>query len=159
MYICKFILSTRAKSLPNLRTGYIAPQLKLSKVVPSFKSGDKQDFRNVHAISLLSIFSKLQEKIVAKPRVGLLYKKNRYENLFGFRKRHHTFCPVLRFLRQNPSLFKQTPARILSWNLFSPQLWSFTSKNGILRIHRKSQHIPFPGWFFVMGLPYQLGLK
>ena len=72
MDICKFILSTRAKYLLNLRTGYIAPQLKLAKVVPSFKSGDKQDFRNVHAISLLSTFSKLQEKIVAKQIVGFL---------------------------------------------------------------------------------------
>ena len=65
-------MSTRAKYLPNLRTGYIAPQLKLSKVVPSFKSGDKQDFRNVHAISLLSIFAQLPEKNLAKQRVGFL---------------------------------------------------------------------------------------
>ena len=81
----------------SFKSGYIAPQLKLAKVVPIFKSGDKHDFNNFRPISLLSSFSKLQEKIVAKQIVGFLYKhKVLYENQFGFRKGHNTFHPVFK---------------------------------------------------------------
>ena len=56
----------------SFKTGVIPPQLKLAKVVPIFKSGDRKDFNNYRPISLLSSFSKLQEKIVAKQIVGFL---------------------------------------------------------------------------------------
>ena len=73
--------------------------MKLAKVVPIFKNGDKHDFNNYRPISLLSSISKLQEKVVAKQIVGFLYKyKVLYENQFGFRKGHNTSQPVLKFL-------------------------------------------------------------
>ena len=83
----------------SFNTGYIAPQMKLAKVVPIFKSGDNKDFNNYRPISLLSSFAKLQEKIVAKQITGFLYKhKVLYENQFGFRKGHNTFHPIFKFL-------------------------------------------------------------
>ena len=59
----------------SFKTGYVAPQLKLAKVVPIFKSGDKHDFNNFRPISLLSSISKLQEKIVARQMVGFFIQK------------------------------------------------------------------------------------
>ena len=47
----------------SLRTGYIHPRLKEAKVIPLFKSGDKDLFTNHHPISLLNAISKLLEKV------------------------------------------------------------------------------------------------
>ena len=83
----------------SFQTGYIPDQFKTAKVVPVFKSGDKHDYSNYRPISLLSSFSKLLEKIVAKQMVGFLYKnKILYAHQYGFRKGHSTVHPVLQFL-------------------------------------------------------------
>ena len=64
-----------------------------------YKSGDKHNYTNYRPISLLSSFSKLLEKIVAKQMVGFLNKnKILYANQYGFRKGHSTDHPVLHFL-------------------------------------------------------------
>ena len=83
----------------SFQTGYIPIQLKLAKVVPVFKSGDKHSFTNYRPISLLSSISKLLEKIVAKQMVGFLNKHHiLYANQYGFRKGHSTIHPVMQFL-------------------------------------------------------------
>ena len=83
----------------SFKTGYIPPQLKEAKVIPVFKSGNKHDFNNYRPISLLSSFSKLLEKVVAKQMTGFLYKhKVLYKNQFGFRSGHSTIHPVMKFL-------------------------------------------------------------
>ena len=50
----------------SFKTGYIPDQFKTAKVVPVFKSGERDDYNNYCPISLLSSFSKLFEKIVGK---------------------------------------------------------------------------------------------
>ena len=83
----------------SFKTGYIPEELKQAKIVLIFKSGDQHYFNNYRPISLLSSFSKLLEKVVAKQMVGFLYKhKILYNNQFGFRPRHSTTHPVLKFL-------------------------------------------------------------
>ena len=50
----------------SLQSGYIPIQLKTAKVIPVFKSGDKNSYTNYRPISLLNSLSKILEKIVAK---------------------------------------------------------------------------------------------
>ena len=83
----------------SLQTGIIPQELKTSRVVPIFKSGDEDSFNNYRPISLLSSFNKLLEKIVAKQMLGFINKHKILYNLqFGFRKKHNTIHPVLYFL-------------------------------------------------------------
>ena len=92
-------------------TGYIPNQLKIAKVVPIFKSGDRNDFNNYRPISLLSSFSKLFEKIVAKQMMSFINHRDLlYIHQYGFRKGHNTSHPVFQFLdRIYNSLNKETP--------------------------------------------------
>ena len=50
----------------SLETGTMPKKLKVAKVIPLFKSGDRKDYGNYRPISLLSVFSKIYEKIVYK---------------------------------------------------------------------------------------------
>ncbi len=50
----------------SLVSGIVPDDMKISKVVPIFKSGDKTKFTNYRPISILPTFSKILEKIVAK---------------------------------------------------------------------------------------------
>ena len=57
----------------SLETGFVPKELKIAKIVPVFKDGDCHDFNNYRPISLLSSFSKLFEKIVAKQLLRYLH--------------------------------------------------------------------------------------
>ena len=82
-----------------LQSGYIPIQLKTAKVIPVFKSGDKNSYTNYRPISLLNSLSKLLEKIVAKQMLGFLNKKKiLYEHQYGFRKNHSTINPISQFI-------------------------------------------------------------
>ena len=67
--------------------GIFPTQLKLAKVIPIHKTGDKMDATNYRPISLLSSFSKIFEKLMHS-RVYNFLEKNRPLNdlQFGFRK-------------------------------------------------------------------------
>ena len=95
----------------SFKTGYIPKQFKLAKVVPIFKSGERDDFNNYRPISLLSSFSKLFEKIVAMQVLHFLNHRDLfYIHQYGFRKGHSTSHPVYHFLDKiYCSLDKETP--------------------------------------------------
>ena len=83
----------------SLKSGYIPLQLKTAKVIPVYKSEEKCHFTNYRPISLLSSFSKLLEKIVARQVIGFLYKKQiLYKHQYGFRRGHSTTHPIIQFL-------------------------------------------------------------
>ena len=73
--------------------------LKIAKVIPIFKSGEKQTVNSYRPISLLSPFSKVIEKII---KVRLLSFIVRNDILFqrqnGFRKKITTMCPIIDFV-------------------------------------------------------------
>ena len=71
--------------------GIFPNELKLAKVIPIFKNGDKQDISNYRPISILSFFSKIFEKTMYNHLINFIDKnKILYKYQFGFRKLHST---------------------------------------------------------------------
>ena len=66
-------------------------ELKIARVVPLFKAGDKSIFSNYRPISVLPSFSKILEKLLYNGLIDYLSKyKILSDNQFGFRKHHST---------------------------------------------------------------------
>jgi len=69
----------------SLETGQFPTQLQTSRVIPIFKSGNPLECDNYRPISLLSAFSKILEKIVAKKLLAHLSENNLiYDHQYGF---------------------------------------------------------------------------
>ena len=69
-------------------TGNVPQKLKLAKVIPIFKSGNKYLMNNYRPISLLPSFSKLLEKLVYNRMIKFIEHHNiLYEHQYGFRKK------------------------------------------------------------------------
>uniref|UniRef100_A0A8C6MKE1 Reverse transcriptase domain-containing protein n=1 Tax=Nothobranchius furzeri TaxID=105023 RepID=A0A8C6MKE1_NOTFU len=85
-YICNLSLST----------GVFPDLMKIAKVVPLFKSGDKQSFTNYRPVSLLPQFSKILEKVFAL-RLDKFIDENSILNheQYGFRTKHSTAMAVM----------------------------------------------------------------
>ena len=65
--------------------------LKIAKVTPTFKKGDKLDVNNYRPISLISNISKIIEKLIHKRLNSFLEQSNIfYPFQFGFRDYHST---------------------------------------------------------------------
>jgi len=83
----------------SIRTGFVPDSYKKARIIPIFKSGTRSNFTNYRPISLLSSFSKLLEKIIAKQMFGFINKHNiLYSHQFGFRPKHDTTQPIIHFL-------------------------------------------------------------
>ena len=73
----------------SFKCGNFPNKLKLAKVIPIFKNGDKQDISNDRPISILSFFSKIFEKTMYNHLINFIGKnKILYKYQFGFRKLH-----------------------------------------------------------------------
>ena len=79
--------------------GIVPSQFKIAKVVPVFKSGNKESMDNYPPISLLSCFSKIIEKIVGSRLTAFLDTNNLISKAqYGFRKKHSTIHPLIHFI-------------------------------------------------------------
>ena len=95
----------------SLETGFVPKEFKIAKVVPVFKSGDCHDYNNYRPISLLSAFSKLLEKVVARQILRFLNAHNIiYKHQYGFRASHNTSHPVLHFSEEIYNSLNQKPS-------------------------------------------------
>ena len=75
----------------SLSQGIFPSELKIAKVIPLYKAGDNTLFINYRPISVLSVFSKLLEKIMYSRLIAFINKcKILHELQFGFRKDHST---------------------------------------------------------------------
>jgi Reverse transcriptase (RNA-dependent DNA polymerase) len=82
----------------SLHNGIVPAQLKIAKITPIFKSGDKQNLDNYRPISLLNVFSKIFEKVVHNRLMIFLDINNILSpSQFGFRKKHATVHPLTLF--------------------------------------------------------------
>ena len=72
-------------------SGVFPDILKIARVIPLYKSGDRNDITNYRPISLLPVVSKIFEKLIHKRLISFLDKNNViYHKQFGFRRRHST---------------------------------------------------------------------
>lgn len=72
-------------------SGVFPDPLKIARVIPLYKSGDKNDITNYRPISLLPVLSKIFEKLIHARLTSFLDKHNViYHKQFGFRRRHST---------------------------------------------------------------------
>jgi len=81
-------------------TGGTFPEvLKIAKVIPIFKKGDKQNLNNYRPISLLPVLSKVLEKIINQQLTSKLDQLHLIDdNQYGFRPKHSTEDAVVKFI-------------------------------------------------------------
>ena len=74
-------------------------QFKIAKVIPLYKSGDKNLPDNYRPISLLSSFSKFLEKVVCT-RLTIFLESNNIitSSQYGFRRNHSTIHPMVHLM-------------------------------------------------------------
>ena len=76
--------------------GQIPDDLKIAKVIPIYKKGDRSLFTNYRPISILPVFSKIIERLAYNRIVQFLEQNNILsENQFGFRKGRSTDTAIL----------------------------------------------------------------
>ena len=86
-------ISKPVSSLINksLAEGHVPEILKIAKVVPIYKSKDKEQFSNYRPISLLPVISKVLEKIMHKRLYNFMCSQGSICNhQYGFRPKHST---------------------------------------------------------------------
>ena len=77
-------------------TGIFPDKLKTACVIPLYKSGDKSEIINYRPVSLLSVFSKIFERLMYNRVVSFFDTKNLfYELQFGFRKKYNTSLAIM----------------------------------------------------------------
>ena len=80
----------------SIRNGIFPDELKLAKIVPIYKSGDKALPSNYRPISVLSFFSKVFEKIMYKHLLHFIDSHNLlYKFQFGFRQQYSTSHAII----------------------------------------------------------------
>ena len=103
----KFIIAPILASIINksLQLGQFPAILKIARVVPLHKGGCRSDINNYRPISVLSLFSKIFERIVYNQLYAFLEKYDILSpNQYGFRKNRSTTEAViqqLEFIYQN----------------------------------------------------------
>ena len=75
---------------------FFPDELKIAKVIRIFKAIDKQNIENHRPISVLSVFSKIMEKVMYNHLIDVITKYNILQKYqFGFRKLHSTNHAVI----------------------------------------------------------------
>ena len=99
-----------------LAQGIFPEIFKVAKVIPIHKKGSKTDVGNYRPISLLSIFSKILEKVVYARLVSFLEKTNILtDSQYGFRKKRNIMCAVESFLNE---IHKSREMKVETYGLF-----------------------------------------
>ena len=79
----------------SINQGIFPSELKIAKVIPIYKSDDKQLIRNYRPISVLPFFSKKIEKIISNHLLNEKSNTILYDNQFGFHKNHSTTHAII----------------------------------------------------------------
>ena len=75
----------------SITSGIVPNQLKIARVIPLFKSGERVIFSNYRPVSILPAFSKILERLMYNRLLRFLNAfKILSDNQYGFRKHHST---------------------------------------------------------------------
>ena len=75
----------------SISDGIFPDEMKIAKIIPIYKAGDKSTISNYRPISVLSLFSKVFEKIMYNHLITFINAHNiMYKYQFGFRKQYST---------------------------------------------------------------------
>ena len=92
----------------SLEKGIFPSALKIAKVIPVYKTGNKTLVNNYRPVSILSIFSKLFEKLVYDKLICFIDKHNiLYNKQFGFRKGYSTTHALIDFTDKLAKAFEK----------------------------------------------------
>jgi hypothetical protein len=97
----KFILTPILTHIINnsLLTGTFPAELKIANVIPSFESGNLDEINNYRPVSLLTILSKIYEKVFYSRLINFLKtQKILYQSQYGFREKCSTFMAIVNLL-------------------------------------------------------------
>ena len=79
--------------------GVVPDQMKIAKIVPVFKAGNKKILTNYRPISILPAFSKILEKLASIRLINFLESQDiLYKHQYGFRQHYSTIHPILHLL-------------------------------------------------------------
>ena len=85
----------------SFRDGIFPDKMKLAKVIPLFKSGDKGSFNNYRPVSLLSQFSKIIEKLFDVRLQSFIDKHDLLSNSqYGFRPKCSTSLALMELVEE-----------------------------------------------------------
>lgn len=85
----------------SFKTGTFPQKMKIAKVIPLYKTGDKHNFTNYRPVSLLSQFSKILEKLFSERLVQFVDKNNILsDSQYGFRSERSTSLALIELTEQ-----------------------------------------------------------
>ena len=83
----------------SLLEGVFRNELKIANVLPLYKADDDMLFNNYRPVSVLSVLSKVFERIMYNRLISFLERnKILFKNQFGFRKQHSTYMALVLLL-------------------------------------------------------------
>ena len=83
----------------SIKTGIFPDQMKIAKVIPLYKAGEKDQLSNYRPVSLLPQFSKILEKLFVKRLDSFIEKHSILsDNQYGFRTNHSTGLALMKFM-------------------------------------------------------------
>lgn len=91
-----------------LDKGFFPDYLKISKVIPVFKKGDKAMPQNYRPVSIVTIFSKIFESLILK-QVYTFFESNKLltDSQFGFRRNKSTVLAVQKVIEEALMAFER----------------------------------------------------
>ena len=107
---CSDLLTKPLKHIFKLsfKKGIVPNALKVAKVIPIFKSGEKDSVKNYRPISVLPCFSKILERIMYNKLYKHLQDNNiLYPKQFGFQKFHSTDYAIVQLTDQILDTFEE----------------------------------------------------
>ena len=99
--LAKYVIGAISKPLTeiincSILKGVVPNSLKLAKITPIFKAGDRNLLTNYRPISILPYFSKFFEKVIYERVMSYLTTKNAlFKSQYGFRTGHSTYMAVM----------------------------------------------------------------
>ena len=92
----------------SIQQGIFPDSLKIAKVTPIFKSGDKDNISNYRPISILPVFSRFLERIMHNRVCNHLESKGLlYEKQFGFQRYNSAEHAILQYTRDITDSFEK----------------------------------------------------